>query len=316
MQSITIGQVNNLQTQLDAKLASASYTASDVLTKLLTVDGAGTSLDADLLDGQQGTHYLTWANFTGKPTTLSGYGITDAQGLDAGLTSLAGLTGAGVVTATATDTFAMRAIGAASSTDILDRAAGDGRFAPLTGTWRDNAIPVGAWQRSSDGTNRFHFASGSHTYFRTGSAFYFRNNSDSDIVTISSSGTLSANGDVTAYSSDVRLKENVRPIENPLDKIDRIGGYLFDWRKSLVDELGFQPHQYQDEHGFLAQEIQAIMPDAVRPAPFNDQYLTVKYERVVPLVVEGVKALRKQNQQLRKELDDLNTLLREKGIIE
>src|SRR5690606_15891803 len=40
-------------------------------------DGAGSGLDADLLDGLQGSHYLAWSNFTGKPTTLAGYGITD-----------------------------------------------------------------------------------------------------------------------------------------------------------------------------------------------------------------------------------------------
>lgn len=70
-----------------------------------------------------------FSSITGKPTTLSGYGITDAQGLDAGLTSLAGLTGTGVVTATATDTFAMRAIGVANATDILDRQSADTRYA-------------------------------------------------------------------------------------------------------------------------------------------------------------------------------------------
>ena len=58
---------------------------------------------------------------------------TTKQNADAGLTSLAGLTGAGVVTATATDAFAMRAIGAASSTDILDRASADARYT-LSGT--------------------------------------------------------------------------------------------------------------------------------------------------------------------------------------
>lgn len=111
------------------KLDASSYTASDVLTKLLTVDGTGSGLDADLLDGQSGVHYLTWSNFTGTPTTRAGYGITDAQPLDAGLTSIAGLTGSGVVTATGTDTFAMRNIGITNSTDIPDRSAADGRYA-------------------------------------------------------------------------------------------------------------------------------------------------------------------------------------------
>lgn len=54
------------------------------------------------------------------------------QAADAGLTSLAALTGAGVVTATGTDTFAMRAIGVAATTDIPDRAAADGRYAAIT----------------------------------------------------------------------------------------------------------------------------------------------------------------------------------------
>jgi hypothetical protein len=51
------GVTSAIQTQIDAKLASASYTASDVLTKLLTVDGTGSSIDADQLDGQHGNYY-------------------------------------------------------------------------------------------------------------------------------------------------------------------------------------------------------------------------------------------------------------------
>ena len=51
------------------------YTASDVLTKIKTVDGSGSGLDADLLDGQEGSYYLNWANTTNKPDpviTLAG----------------------------------------------------------------------------------------------------------------------------------------------------------------------------------------------------------------------------------------------------
>ena len=46
-------------------LLSASYTAADVLAKLLTVDGAASALDADLLDGQHGAYYLDLTNATG-----------------------------------------------------------------------------------------------------------------------------------------------------------------------------------------------------------------------------------------------------------
>ena len=51
------GVTSAIQTQLNAKLASSSYTAADVLTKIKTVDGAGSGLDADLLDGQSSAYY-------------------------------------------------------------------------------------------------------------------------------------------------------------------------------------------------------------------------------------------------------------------
>lgn len=57
-----------ISTQIGAKLDSSSYTAADVLTKIKTVDGASSGLDADLLDGQQGTYYLDYNNFSNKPT--------------------------------------------------------------------------------------------------------------------------------------------------------------------------------------------------------------------------------------------------------
>ena len=55
--------------------ATADQTASEILTAIKTVDGAGSGLDADLLDGQQGSYYLAYGNLTGTPTipSLSGY---------------------------------------------------------------------------------------------------------------------------------------------------------------------------------------------------------------------------------------------------
>ncbi len=71
--------------QISLKLNAVDYNAGNVLAKLITVDGHNTNLDADLLDGQHGSYYLNWNNFTNRPTTLSGYGITDAQGLNSNL---------------------------------------------------------------------------------------------------------------------------------------------------------------------------------------------------------------------------------------
>lgn len=70
----------NWDTPYPLVLDNATTTANIYGSKAWTAgnDGTGSGLDADLLDGQHGSYYLSWANFTNKPTTLAGYGITDA----------------------------------------------------------------------------------------------------------------------------------------------------------------------------------------------------------------------------------------------
>jgi hypothetical protein len=72
----------NLNNELATKLSSATYTASDVLSKLLTVDGAGSGLDADLLDGQSGAYYTNIVARLGyTPVNLAGDTMTGALGV-------------------------------------------------------------------------------------------------------------------------------------------------------------------------------------------------------------------------------------------
>jgi hypothetical protein len=118
------------------------------------------------------------------------------------------------------------------------------------------------------------------------------------------SGALSARNNVTAYASDERLKENFAPISNALNKVQSISGYTFDWDMDLCLSLGFAPTQ-KHEHGVKAQEIQKVLSDAVCIAPFDadrdeqgntisksgEDYLTVRYERLVPLLIEAIKEL-------------------------
>ena len=74
----TIANVDGLQTALNNKLDESAYTASDILTKIKTVDGAGSGLDADKLDGQTGSYYRNYNNLTNKPSipTYEVYNIT------------------------------------------------------------------------------------------------------------------------------------------------------------------------------------------------------------------------------------------------
>jgi hypothetical protein len=122
-------------------------------------------------------------------------------------------------------------------------------------------------------------------------------------------GTVTARGNLTAYSSDERLKTNFKVIDNALNKVQSISGYFFDWDLDLCKRLGFSPSN-NSEHGLKAQEIQKIMPDVVKRAPFDEdgngasksgeEYLTVDYEKIVPLLVQAIK-------ELKSELDTLKT---------
>lgn len=119
------------------------------------------------------------------------------------------------------------------------------------------------------------------------------------------SGAISARNNITAYASDERLKQNFKPISSALNKVQSISGYTFDWDVNLCRSLGFAPSQ-KHEHGVKAQEIQKVLPDAVCIAPFDadrdeegniisksgEEYLTVRYERLVPLLIEAIKELK------------------------
>jgi len=84
-----ISNVDGLQTALDAKLASSSYTAADVLTKIKTVDGSGSGLDADLFDGTQKSDFdhaegfKTWTGINAASTQAKRYHIARLYGCPA-----------------------------------------------------------------------------------------------------------------------------------------------------------------------------------------------------------------------------------------
>ena len=127
------------------------------------------------------------------------------------------------------------------------------------------------------------------------------------------SGNMYASGNVTAYSSDRRLKKNIEVIKNPIEMIKQLRGVYFDW-EDFVDEIGFSPIDRHDI-GVIAQEVQAVIPMAVKPAPFDtgsegksesgQNYITVQMEKIVPLLIEVVKKQQEEIEDLKKLVYDL-----------
>jgi hypothetical protein len=101
-------------------------------------------------------------------------------------------------------------------------------------------------------------------------------------------GEIRATNNVTAYYSDIRLKTKVGDITDPLGKVRQIETLVYHANETAV-ELGYDASVI--EVGVSAQSVQAVQPQAVAPAPIDDKYLTVRYERLVPLLLESVKAL-------------------------
>jgi hypothetical protein len=115
-------------------------------------------------------------------------------------------------------------------------------------------------------------------------------------------GSATFTGDVIANTSDKRLKTNIINIDSPLEKISKINGVYFNWNE-LAKELSDKNTEIR-EVGFIAQEVQVILPEIIKPAAFDvllktgQNYLTIQYEKIVPLLVESIK-------QLKRELDEL-----------
>jgi hypothetical protein len=103
---------------------------------------------------------------------------------------------------------------------------------------------------------------------------------------------IRSNSNITAYyPSDKRLKENIALILSPIDKVNSIGGYEFDWIDSEIEKRGGEDGYFVRKHdlGVIAQEVQKVLPDAV--AEREDGLLAVRYEKIIPLLIESIKEL-------------------------
>lgn len=115
-----------------------------------------------------------------------------------------------------------------------------------------------------------------------------------NITNSTTDGRIDASNDIVAYStSDIRLKDNIKSIDKALDKVNSIQGIEFDWIEK-EEVHGNSGHDI----GVIAQEIEKILPDVVTTR--DNGYKAVKYEKIVPLLIEAIKDLSKQVDGLKR----------------
>jgi uncharacterized coiled-coil protein SlyX len=110
-------------------------------------------------------------------------------------------------------------------------------------------------------------------------------------------GNIQATSDVIAFSSsDKKLKNNIKPIPWALDKINKIGGYTFDWNEDKQDIYK------GTDVGVIAQEIEEVLPELVQTR--ENGYKAVKYDKLVSLLIEGIKDLSAEVDELKRKIDN------------
>lgn len=102
---------------------------------------------------------------------------------------------------------------------------------------------------------------------------------------IDAAGRIICAGDVTAFGtiSDMTMKENILPIENALDKVSQLGGYLFNYKNNPTPMTGV-----------MAQELVDVLPEAVyktRDPNTNEEIYAVRHGNVIGLLIEAIKEL-------------------------
>ena len=131
-------------------------------------------------------------------------------------------------------------------------------------------------------------------------------NGNTGIGTNNPTTKLFVNGDITANSvagsSDRRFKTNIRPVENALDKVKSLQGVYFNWNQKDFPEKDFGT---QNELGFIAQEVEQIVPEIVVKEKTKEEYRSVKYDKLVALLVEAIKEQQKQIEQLQAKVKKL-----------
>ena len=163
----------------------------------------------------------------------------------------------------------------------------------------------------TDGSGSITLAtSGDITCYRTGGTtgvIYFGNSGGRYLYYdgtnyILQTASLQVGGDITAFASDERLKKDIVEIQNPLHKLSQIRGVHYR-HNDFALEQGLPDEAFV---GVIAQEIEKVLPEVVTLAPFDyegvdsngkkisksgENYKTVKYEKIVPLLIEAIKEL-------------------------
>ena len=301
-------------TQADARSGLGLGTIATQGSSAVTITGGSITGITDLAVADGGTG----ASDAGTARTNLGLGTIATQGSGAvtitggsitGITDLAVADGG---TGASDQAGARTNLGLVIGTNVQAWDANLDQIAALAPT--DNNLIVGngtAWTLETPSSARTSLGLGTMAT-QDSSSVSISGGSISGLTSLAVSGAITATGDITAFSSDARLKGDIQTITNALSKVKLITGITY-IHNDLAKSFG-----YTDKNrfaGVLAQEVEAVLPEVVVPAPFDiaddgtsksgENYKTVKYEKIVSLLIEAIKELSTQVESMKLEIEEL-----------
>ena len=249
----TVGVTSAIQTQLNDKAPLTGAGTSGSWP--ISVTGSAASASA-----------VAWSGVSGKPTTLAGYGITNGYAMD------------GVNTGW---------FRSSNASGWYNETYGGGihmQDATYVRTYNNTAFLCTNVMRVEGATPQVQLWDSDHSILRylyaDGGSIGFLNSTGNWSLTNDNSGNTTSTGNVTAYS-DIRLKKDIELIPDALDKVCALRGVTYE----RIDSG-------ERQTGVIAQEVQAVLPEAVMTMTDEQQTLSVAYGNLVGLLIEAIKELK------------------------
>ncbi|MBK8611590.1 MAG: tail fiber domain-containing protein [Chitinophagaceae bacterium] len=110
-------------------------------------------------------------------------------------------------------------------------------------------------------------------------------------------GNILATGTITP--SDRRYKKNIQPVENALAKLQQLNGVTYEMNRQAFPEWNFEDTR---QYGLIAQEVEKVFPEMVKQIN-ADGYKGIDYVKLIPVLIEGIKALNEKIDQQQKQIE-------------